>query len=143
MKRLQKLTNKCPLKTFFIGSLTAATVLHLFEKRYILIKWLNPRNKSELGKISSQGEINQISKSGWRMRRKLFKVFFQPPSWFHSWWLEKSTALFSCLSDAIWRDLFKSKKAGAFKLIGSVNTKNYFPPPLNMLKIRQTIICPT
>jgi hypothetical protein len=34
MKRLQKLTNKCPLKTFFIGSLTAATVLHLFEKRY-------------------------------------------------------------------------------------------------------------
>ena len=35
MKRLQKLTNKCPLKTFFIGSLTAATVLHLFEKRYI------------------------------------------------------------------------------------------------------------
>jgi methyl-accepting chemotaxis protein WspA len=36
MKRLQKLTNKCPLKTFFIGSLTAATVLHLFEKRYII-----------------------------------------------------------------------------------------------------------
>jgi hypothetical protein len=37
MKRLQKLTNKCPLKTFFIGSFTAAIVLHLFEKRYIYI----------------------------------------------------------------------------------------------------------
>jgi hypothetical protein len=32
------------LKTFFIGSLTAATVLHLFEKRYI-----SSRTSSALG----------------------------------------------------------------------------------------------
>gem|GEM_PF-4183386 len=34
MKRFKKPTNKFPLKTFTIGSLTAVTVLHLFEKRY-------------------------------------------------------------------------------------------------------------
>jgi hypothetical protein len=35
MKRFKKPTNKFPLKTFTIGLLTAVTVLHLFEKRYI------------------------------------------------------------------------------------------------------------
>jgi hypothetical protein len=34
--RPQKRGKNVPLKTFFIGSLTAATVLHLFEKRYIV-----------------------------------------------------------------------------------------------------------
>jgi hypothetical protein len=57
MKRLQKLTNKCPLKTFFIGSLTAATVLHLFEKRYIYLRDKWGKSKSHANYLIDAAKI--------------------------------------------------------------------------------------
>jgi len=61
MKRLQKLTNKCPLKTFFIGSLTAATVLHLFEKRYNNPSILDIDNLKAVNRYLNENQVEILN----------------------------------------------------------------------------------